>query len=145
MVMLTLAVAITVLARTLAPPPKPLDVVGVWSGYGDQVEFLRLELDVGGTGYLAVSYLPAYPARLYRVESWRLAERSVEIQVRPIDPDAEPISFRRIRYTRRALEGQFAGSGWKRRVTLLSEREWRSRAAEAQERITRVRSERGDR
>src|SRR2546426_9092463 len=65
-----LSVAVTVLATRHAQPPRASEVAGVYSGYGDQVEFLRLELDSEGAGYLSVSYLPDSPARLYRVESW---------------------------------------------------------------------------
>jgi hypothetical protein len=134
-------ISITAFARTIARPPTPERVAGIWSGYGDQIEFLRLELETNGTGFLCVSYLPTAPARLYRVESWRLSGWTVELQTRPIDTDAEAITFRKVRYSWLSLDGELGGSGWKRRIKLYGEREWQSRAVPAQERIARYRKE----
>jgi hypothetical protein len=137
-----LSVAVTVWATRPAQPPKASDVTGIYSGYGDQVEFLRLELDADGTGYLCVSYLPDSPARLYRVDSWRLSEWIVEVQTRPLDKDRpEPVTFRKLRVGLFALEGEFGGAGWTRKIKLYGERDWQSRAVPTQERIARYRKE----
>ncbi len=136
-----LAVAVTVLAKTIARPPTASEVAGVYSGYGDQVEFLRLELDSDGTGYVCVSYLPNSPARLYRVESWRLSDWIVEVQTRPLDKDTEAVTFRKLRVGLFALEGEFGGSGWTRKIKLYGERDWQSRAVPARERISKYRKE----
>ncbi len=53
--------------------------------------------------------------------------------------DAESITFRKVRVGLFALEGEFGGSGWKRKIKLYGESNWQSRAIPAQERITRFR------
>jgi hypothetical protein len=136
-----LGIAVTVFAKSIARPPTPSDVAGVYSGYGGEIEFLLLELDADGTGLLSVSYLPDNPVRLYRVESWRLSDWIVELQTRAIDPDAEGITFHKVRYSSLCLDGEFRGSDWKRTIKLYSERQWQSRAVPAKERIARYRKE----
>lgn len=136
-----LGVVVTVFAKITPRPPTTAEVAGVYSGYGDQTEFLRLELDADGTGLLCVSYVSDYPAQLYRIESWRLSDWMVELQARAIDPDAESITFHKVRYSGVALDGEFRGSGWKRAIKLYSERQWQSRAVPTQERIARHRRE----
>jgi hypothetical protein len=135
--------AATLLATVIPLPPKPADVVGVWFGYAeDQISFLRLELDADGTGYLCVKYLPDTPPRLYHVESWRLSGSMVDIQTRPIDSDAEAVTFKKVRLSMYSLEGKFGGKGWERQVTLFSEHAWQSQATPVQERITHYRKDR---
>ena len=137
-----LAVAVTLLAKTIPIPPKSSDVVGVWLGYAEnRLSFLRLELDADSKGYLSVKYLPDTPPRLYRVESWRLSDSTVEIQMRPIDREAEAVAFKKVRLSIYSLEGRFGGKGWERQVTLFSERAWESQATPARERITRYRKD----
>jgi hypothetical protein len=65
----------------------------------------------------------------------------VELQARPVDTDAESITFRKVRVGLFALEGEFGGSGWRRKIKLYGERDWQSRAFPAQERIARYRKE----
>jgi hypothetical protein len=137
-----LAATITLLAKVIPLPPKPSDVVGVWLGYAeDHLTFLRLELDTNSKGYLSVKYLPDTPPRLYRVESWGLSGSTVEIQLRPIDSEAEAVAFKKVRLSIYSLEGKFGGKGWERQVTLFSERAWQSQATPTQERITRYRKD----
>ena len=144
-VLIAIAVmSVTVFARVIARPPDASKIAGVWSGYSDdQVEFMRLELDANGTGYVCVSYLTDAPARLYRIESWRTSEWNVEIQTRPIDAEAPAITFRKLRYGLSTLDGEFGGlnAGWKHQIKLYGERDWQSRAIPTQERIAKHRKE----
>ena len=127
-------------ARSVAPPPTPADVVGAWLGFSDgRVEFLRLEFDDGGTGYACISYLPGFPARLYRIETWTLKGGSIAISARPIDPEGESIFLRKVAYSYTALQLEFGGKGWKRTATLIRERLFSSRAADVKERIDKHR------
>lgn len=128
-------IAVSVLAKSVARLPTSADVAGVYSGYGDGPEFLRLELDADGTGLLCISYLWNNPARLYRVERWQLHDRSVETQVDAIDVGAERITLRDLNYNWRGLEGELSGSGWKRKLVLYSEKQWQLRAEPTRERI----------
>lgn len=137
---IVLAVALTLLATTIPRPPTTSEVAGVYSGYSDQVEFLRLELDSDCTGYLCVSYLTNLPAELYRVESWRLSDGIVELQTHPLDKGSEAVTFRKLQVGLYGLDGEFGGAaGWKRQIKLYGERDWQSRAVPAQERIARYR------
>ena len=133
------AIAPNVVALSVIPPPTAADVAGSWTGFAGASEFLRLELDISGSGYLAIKYLPDAPPRLYRVERWRLADYRIHAQIRPIDSDAEPISFRGLTYSWTALEGEVVGRQWSRRFTLYSEREWTKRSVPLRDRISHYR------
>jgi hypothetical protein len=141
LIMTALLAAITshVAALTVSPPPTAADAAGAWTGFAAASEFLRLELDISGSGYLAIKYLPDAPPRLYRVERWRIADSRIHLQIRPIDSDAEPISFRGMTYSWTALEGEIVGRRWSRGFRLYSEREWTSRSVPLHDRIAHYR------
>ena len=134
-------IAVTVIAKSIVPKPTAAQIAGVYSGYGSYTEFLRLELDADGTGLLCVNTLPEYPAKLYRVEGWRVSDWTVHLKTRPIDSGAETITFHKVTYSYRSLDGEFGGSRWKRAFKLYNERRWQSRALQVQERIAKYRNE----
>ena len=145
-----LAITILALGTTLAvwaaskraKPPGPEQVVGTWLGFSaGRVEFVRADFDADGTGYVAVSYLRDSPVGLYRTDSWKLDDWSIEVTTHPIDQDAEPIVVRKLRYSYSALEMDLRGKGWRRDVTLFREREFSSRAAAVGARIDGHRNE----
>ncbi|MBI4327115.1 MAG: hypothetical protein HY674_17895 [Chloroflexi bacterium] len=135
--------ALAVLAASKrAKPPGPDHVVGTWLGFSAaQVEFVRADFDADGTGYVAVSYLRDFPVRLYRIDSWRLIDWSIEATTHPIDQDAEPIVLRKLSYSDSALEMDLRGKGWRHDVTLFREREFALRAAAVGARIESHRNE----
>ncbi|MGZ4973443.1 MAG: hypothetical protein ACXWKG_05155 [Limisphaerales bacterium] len=140
--LILLGTVAVVLARTIARSPSPSDVAGVYCGYGDQIEFLRLELDTNGAGYLCVSYLPDVPAELYRVDNWHLAGWNVMLETHPLDKDAKSVTFGKLDVEMFALKGQFGGgNGWKRKIELFNQRKWESRAKPVQDRIEKYRQE----
>jgi len=80
----------SVFADTPARPPKSSDVVGAWSGYSDHKDFLRLELDKNGTGYLSfVSVVRDAPVDVYRVRKWTLSDWSLALELEPVTRDTE--------------------------------------------------------
>src|SRR5262249_50387635 len=93
-------------------PPSRSDVVGAWFGYSEgHVEFLLLQCDEDGGGYLAVSYLWDEPPSLYRIESWKLKDWNLERSTRPLEHDAEPIFLQDVSYSYEALSLEFGGVG----------------------------------
>src|SRR5687768_16589381 len=85
------AAVVSTFADYPARPPKFSDVVGVWSGYSNHHDFLRLALDKDGTGYLSfISVVRDAPVDVYRVRRWTLSEWSVTLELEPITRDAEP-------------------------------------------------------
>jgi len=107
-----------------AQPPKPSDIVGVWSGYSSHNDFLRLELDKGGSGYLSfVSVVHDAPVDVYRVAKWKVSEWSLTLELQPLTRDAEPFQFQRVHCDYSEMECEFAGKGWERKATLFSERD----------------------
>jgi len=119
------------------------EVAGAWTGFAGANEFVRLELDASGSGFLCISYLPDNPPRLYLIEKWRLAGHLIQLRTRPLDGDAEPVGFRQLTYSWISLEGKLFGRRWERDVRLYSEREWRKRATPLRERIARYRKQHG--
>src|SRR5262245_51438708 len=108
-------------------PPDRSRIVGVWSGDSTHLDFLRLELDDDGTGFLYIGYNSSREkARLYRVETWQYADWKVELTTKPIDADAEPVYFTNFVAGYQEAECEFGGIGderWKRKANLICESE----------------------
>jgi hypothetical protein len=130
-----LFVAITVLASNPVPPPSRSEVLGVWSGYTDHLDFLRLELDEDGGGYLCVGGVAGDKPELYRVEKWHYAEWRLELAIKPIDSGVEPVYMTNAVCGYQDLRCEFGGGGWKRKATLVCEREWNRRSKPLAQRI----------
>jgi hypothetical protein len=94
-----------------------------------------LELDADGTGYLAISYLPQEPARLYRVKTWTLQNFDIAVDVRPIDASAEPVTLSGSYRGLFALEMELRGASWTRRLTLFNSKTYNSRVSGVAARI----------
>jgi len=134
--------AITVLASQKVPPPDRSKVVGAWAGYSDGSEFLRLELDEDGTGYVCISFVLDKPPKLYQIQSWHYSDWKLEHVAHPIDTKAEAVTFTNIMCGYEYMECQFGGDGgWKRKAKLFSEREWKAHVMPLQERIAGYRKE----
>ena len=141
-VAVVLGAVLTVFAFKPAKLPVPSDVVGAWFGFCDgRVEFVRADFDADGTGFISISYLHDYPVCLYRIQSWKLRGRAIDVISQPIEQQSEPITFRKLSYTYSALELDLRGKGWQRDAMLFREREFSSRAAAVGERIDRYRKE----
>jgi hypothetical protein len=125
---------------TPAPPPKSSDVVGVWGGYSNHNDFLRLEIDKDGSGFLSfVSDVRDAPVGVYRVRKWTLSNWSLALELEPLTRDAEPFQFQRVRIGYTEMECEFAGKGWDRKATLFSERDLRDLSKRAQKAIIKER------
>jgi hypothetical protein len=92
-------------ARSEIPPARLPDLATVWLGGPTYptVEYFRLELDRSGKGFLVAQFLPENPPRLYKVSISRLRGYDIELDVRAVDSDAQPI-FLRGHATRHALK-----------------------------------------
>lgn len=113
----------------LANPPDRKIFVGVWQGYSDsQLEFARMELRNDGSGLLAISGLPDSPPDNYRVMRWSQKRFKLNIEVEPVDPEAEPITLQNVTHGIASLELELHGKGWSRKMTLFNEAEFRERA-----------------
>jgi hypothetical protein len=133
-------VTITAFASKKVAPPERSHIVGAWCGYTDGAEFLRLELDDDGTGFLGVTFVPGNPARLYRIPNWRYSDWSIELAARAIDSDAEGIVLTNIVCGYETMDCVFGGTaGWKRKAKLFNEREWNAQVQPLRDRIAHYR------
>ncbi len=137
-----LVVGLTVLADKPVPPPSRAQVLGAWSGYTDHLDFLRLELDDDGTGFLCVGWVGDAKPDLYRVQAWRYSDWKVTLATQPIDKGAEPVYLTNIICGYEELKCEFGGTaGWHRKATLIGEREWIRRSKPLEHRIETIRRE----
>ncbi len=136
---ITLVVAITVFASKPVQPPSRSEVIGVWSGYTDHLDFLRLELDEDGKGVLCVGWVPGDKPQLYRVSAWNYSDWRLLLDIRPIDAGAEPVYLTNTVCGYEDLRSDFGGGTWKRKATLRCEREWNRRSKPLEQRIEEFR------
>jgi hypothetical protein len=134
-----LTLAVTVLASREVRPPSRAEVIGVWSGYTDHLDFLRLELDEDGKGFLCVAWVPGDKPQLYRVEKWDYADWHLGLAIKPIDSGAEPVYLTNTVCGYEDLRCEFGGGEWKRKATLLCDREWNRRSKPLEQRIEQFR------
>lgn len=130
-------------ARSPVAPPTPNMVAGAYVGFTEgDVDFVRIELDASGTGYVSIAPLVDKPAQLYRIEKWTIKDLDIRVSsVRPIDESAYPFDFRKITCTgSRSLQVTFGGKNWQRTAHLIDERYFSSRATETKNRINRYRT-----
>jgi hypothetical protein len=127
-------------ARSLAPPPPREAFLGVWQGYSEShLEFARLELDQNGTGFLAISYLPQSPPVAYRVTKWTQRGFALDIAVQPVDAKAEPVTLHDVGYGIESISLELRGKDWDREMSLFNEAKFQKRAADASERLKKLR------
>lgn len=116
------ALAMTTGAEASKPVKVPTlkDLATVWVGGSEfNAEYLRLDLTESGTGLLTIQYLRGNPARAYDVTGTTLQKYRVTFELRPAEPDAEPIYLRGEAIPGR-LELEVGGTSgeWKRPVVL---------------------------
>ena len=114
-------------------------MAGAYSGYSDYGDFVRLELDTNGTGYVSFTWPGYWPPDVYRITRWRLSEWSVEADVEPVTRVAEPMKFKSIRYGHRSIECEFGTTNWSHRADLFSESDWQTQTKRARTAITEAR------
>lgn len=130
------------LQALMASPPDKSAFVGAWHGHSDShVEFARLELSDDGTGLLAVSFVSNSPPRAYRITRWSQNRFSLETEIKPVEPDAEPVSIENVSFRGSSLELELVGSGWPRKLTLLNEASVQERADRLRDRLKQLRGE----
>jgi hypothetical protein len=126
----------TVLASRPVPPPARSQVLGAWSGYSDHLDFLRLELDNDGAGYLCVGWVGGESTALYRVQTWKYSDWKIDLTIHSIDPGLESVYLTNIICSYEDLKCEFGGTaGWKRKAKLIGEREWNRRSKPLELRI----------
>lgn len=129
------------LQALLAGPPDKSDYVGAWHGYSDHhLEFARLELDENGTGLLAISFLPDSPPEAYRI-TWSQRGFGLEVELKPVDTDAEQFSIQNLSLGVSSLELELVGSAWTRKLTLFNEASVQERADRLRDRLKQLRGE----
>jgi hypothetical protein len=65
------------------PPPREAHLVGWWMGFTqDDLYFIRIRLDAGGTGVCSRAFFRDQPSVL-EVTSWRLSGAGLRIEARP--------------------------------------------------------------
>lgn len=79
-----------------AAPPTADQVAGTWIGFdGSGGEFIRLELQSNGSGYIAL-ITPAnflghdYGAQVYRIVKWSIEGWQITCDLSPLSSNAEP-------------------------------------------------------
>ena len=120
-------------ANKPARPPQLSDAVGVWSGYSNHYDFLRLDFDKDGSGYLSfISVVRDAPVAVYRVKKWSLSEWNVTLELEPLTRGAEPFQFTRVRCYYHYMECEYGGKRWDRKATLFAERDLKALGERAQ-------------
>ena len=125
------------LATKSMVPPTLQNLSGVWIGgtVGNELEFLRLELDTVGKGVLTVSYVPDSPVRAYYVRSVNLDKFAMKCELVPADSDSEPVFLRgRFSYSQMDLEIGGLSVKWKRQVYLRSQDTFMKRLKQLEDR-----------
>lgn len=127
-----------------ATPPEQAQVIGVWVGYTDHCEFVRLELDGDSTGYVSLGSLGDSTFDTHRVHNWALREWNVTMELTPVSAAAEPIKVDKVGCYLPNLEVQFSGAtnDWSRKATLWNERALRASAKKAADAISKARKKR---
>jgi|SRR5687767_7019530 len=132
----TLIMCLSVFAVRYASPPKASHLLGVWSGYSNHNDFLRLEFDENNTGHLGfISVVRDAPVAVYRVSRWKLADWTVKLELEPLTPDADSIQFKSVVFDYIEMKCEFGGKGWERKATLFSERDSRELTERAQKAV----------
>ena len=121
-------VSIAAFGYTKALPPKPAELVGVWIGFdSDELNFTRLDLRPGFTGYCARvspadTALHQYGVDSYRVTKWTIENWKFIISLTPASTNAEPIYLRGHCYGfSLRLEVGATNGEWKRDLVLYRE------------------------
>jgi hypothetical protein len=123
------------------PPPTLKDLRGVWIGgtVGNELEFVRLQLDATGKGILAVSYLPDSPVRAYFVTSVDLEKLEMKCHLSPADSSSEPIFLQgRFYYSHMDLELGGVTVKWKRQLYLRNEETFMKRLKQLGDRVREI-------
>ena len=136
-----LILALPAFTETRLRPPKASDVAGAWSGYSNHRDFIHLEFDTNGGGYVSIAWLlpDDPPPEVYRITRWRLSDWSVEAEVEPSTRDAEPMRLRSIRYGHRSIDCEFGTTNWNHRAELFRESDWQAQTKRAQSAIREAR------
>ena len=136
-------VATSVKGETQMVPPKEADAIGVWSGYSNHGEFIRLELDRNNGGYISIGTGVGAPDQdspdTYTLSNWRLSNFAITWETRPLTGKAERVTFDRVRCYYTSIECEFHGTNWNRKVTLFNDRDWQTHTKKAKAAIARER------
>ncbi len=124
-----------------AIPPEREDAIGVWIGYSDHGEFVRLELTRDSRGYLTFGRL-VDGFDTYRVRAWTLKDWSLSMDLLDATPAAEGVKCDKVRFCYSYIEVEFSGDAdleWSRKVTLYNERTLKQNAKGAKRNVSTAR------
>lgn len=126
----TLSVAVIAMFALLAHAwtrvrqPTVSELSTVWVGWADSLHYFRLQLAEDGTGLCGFYERIRSSSRLYEITKWTLKGYDIEIVLKPIDPDAWPVTMKGTA-TPSSLHIQFGDgrkNGWRAKGTLEQER-----------------------
>jgi hypothetical protein len=112
------------LASQRVPFPDRKDIIGTWFGFDEnRLLFCRIELDPDGEGYCSTAYVDNQ-ARLYSVRKWSLDGFQINIELQPVDKEAEPIYLKGLAgRPELMLEVGGVGAKWKRKLSLFNDQD----------------------
>ena len=115
-------------------PIEEKDLIGAWAGCAQGcTEFYRLELKADRSGFLVILE-PDLKQTVYSISGWKIQSEQLRMMLRP-HAGAEAIEVQSLRLGTRYFEIEIQASivGWKRKVTLLNEKDWDERTRRARE------------
>ena len=89
-----IGVAFLAYSTTRVRQPTVAELSTVWVGWADQSHYFRLQLSEDGTGLCSLYERSRSASRLYETTKWTLKGYDIEIVLRPIDPDAWPVTMK---------------------------------------------------
>ena len=123
-ILAVVAFAFPAYASKRIPPSTIQELSTAWVGWADTLHYFRLELKADGTGLCALHERIRSGSRLYEITKWTLKEYDIEITLKPIDPDAWPVTMKgkAISSALRLELGDGRRNGWRAKCTLEPER-----------------------
>ena len=122
-------------AVTLVQPPRMSAIIGEWVGFSIYGQFIRLELDGDGNGYLSIQDQGVEKVDLHKVRNWSLSTEypwPISLKIERITPDTDRFTKERISEATEdtlELEWKYELVDYAMKATLHKERDFRRLSA----------------